>query len=343
MKIQNLLTLARSQGATDLHIISGASVLMRLDGKLAPVSSNKITPEIAKELCYSLLSQEQINNFEKSLDLDFMRVDDENNRYRINFSHNDGNIGAVFRFLPKAPMSIYEIQLPEFVENIFTARKGLVLITGSTSQGKTSTMASIVNEINRNSRKHIITIEDPIEYVIENKKSIIRQREVGKDTKTFLTGLRAALRQDPDIIVVGEMRDYETIKIALTAAETGILVLSTLHIISIDKIIERFLSYAPDGSDGHMRSLLAESLFCVIHQELLPTVDGGKRVACELLVANAAVRHVIRNRSSFHLRNQMQTGKKFGMQTMKQSLDKLHEERVISELIYEETIKNYFM
>ncbi len=341
MNIQEMLHLAREKGATDLHIISGASVLMRINGTLVPASSNKLTPEISKELCYSLLNPDQINEFENNRDLDLMSPDQYDFRHRISISYNDGNVGAVIRLLPKEPISFYEIQLPAFVESVITARKGLVLITGSTSQGKTTTMASIINEINKNHRKHIVTIEDPIEYVFENKLSIIRQREVGKDTKSFLSGLRAALRQDPDIIVVGEMRDYETIKIALSAAETGILVLSTLHIISIDKIIERLLSYAPDGGDGHMRALLSESLYCVIHQELLSAVGGGKRVACEILVATTAVRHVIKKRSSFHLRNIITTGKSRGMQTMKQSLDKLLEENAITDLTYDKIIKNY--
>jgi len=215
------------------------------------------------------------------------------------------------------------------------------LITGSTSQGKTTTMSGIIDEVNTHHRRHIVTIEDPIEYVHPNKQSIVRQREVGKDTRTFSAGLRAALRQDPDVIAIGEMRDYETIKIALTAAETGVLVLSTLHIISIDKIIERLLSYAPEGGDGHIRELLANSLIGVVHQELLPTVDGGKRVACEVLVVTDAVRNVLRSRGMFHLRNLITTGGRFGMQSMKQSVDAMLDEGVITEEMHESVMKNY--
>ena len=221
------------------------------------------------------------------------------------------------------------------------AANGLILITGSTSQGKTTTLSAMIDYINRTQRRHVITIEDPIEYVHRNKKSVIRQREVGKDTQTFARGLRAALRQDPDVIAIGEMRDYDTIKIALTAAETGVLVLSTLHIISIDKIIERLLAYAPDGSDGHIRTLLAESLRGIIHQELLPTKDGGKRIACEILVATDAVRNVMRNRGTFHLRNVITTGQRFGMQTMKASLDQLHEPGIITDAVYNGVLEAY--
>jgi twitching motility protein PilT len=199
----------------------------------------------------------------------------------------------------------------------------------------------MIDAVNENYRKHIITIEDPIEYVHQNKRSIIRQREVGRDTRSFARGLRAALRQDPDVIAIGEMRDYETIKIALTAAETGILVLSTLHIISIDKIVERMLAYAPDGSDGHIRALMAEALLGVVHQELLPTIDGGKRVACEILVATDAVRNVLRKRGTYHLRNAITTGQRFGMQIMKASLDQLRDEGVILDTVYESVLENY--
>jgi twitching motility protein PilT len=233
------------------------------------------------------------------------------------------------------------LNLPPVVRKLAEARKGLVLLTGSTSQGKTTTMAAMIDAVNRTQRKHIVTIEDPIEYVHVNRKSVIRQREVGKDTRSFARGLRAALRQDPDVIAIGEMRDFDTIKIALTAAETGVLVLSTLHVISIDKIIERLLSYAPADGDGHIRSLMAEALLGIIHQELLPTLDGGKRVACEILIATDAVRNVMRNRGTFHLRNVITTGQRYGMQTMKSSLDALLDEGVITEGAHQAVLENY--
>lgn len=337
----NILSLARSKRAADVHIVAGSPVLFRVGGDLVPVTRETLTPEKAKELTYSILTDAQKEEFESKLDIDFMMTDREKNRYRTNVSFNDGDVGAVIRLLASEPKRLDEILMPPVVAQLATARKGLVLLTGSTSQGKTTTMAAMIDEVNRNHRKHIITIEDPIEYVHRNKNSIVRQREVGKDTSSFDRGLRAALRQDPDVIAIGEMRDYDTIRIALTAAETGVLVLSTIHVISIDKIIERLLSYAPESGDGHIRLLLAESLLGVIHQELVPTVDGGKRVACEILMCTDAVRNVMRNRGTFHLRNAIVTGQRWGMRSMKNSLDELFDGGVISQDVYETVVQNY--
>ena len=340
-EIENILSLARNKKATDVHIVSGSPVLLRIEGELHRASQGVLNAQTTKDLSYSLLRPEQIRDFEENLDLDFMTSDSDHNRYRVNVSFNDGDVGAVIRLLPSEPMPLEELRLPELVARMAGVRKGLVLITGSTSQGKTTTMAGMIDAINRHSRKHVVTIEDPIEYVHANKNSIIRQREIGRDTKSFARGLRAALRQDPDVIAIGEMRDYDTIKTALTAAETGVLVFSTLHIISIDKIIERLLSYAPDGNDGHMRALMSEALLGVIHQELLPTVNGGKRVASEILVVTDAVRNVMRNRGTFHLRNLIVTGQRFGMQTMKSSLEQLKQEGAIAESVYGAVVQNY--
>jgi len=339
--IQQILQLARQRRAADVHIVAGSPVLFRVKGELQPVTREVLDPKMARDLAYAMLTPEKIQHFEQHLDYDFMLSDAERNRYRVNIAYNDGTVGAVVRLLASEPMTLEQIRVPPIVKQMTHARKGLILITGATSEGKTTTMAAMIDEINRTQRKHIITIEDPIEYVHHNKQSVVRQREIGKDTKSFERGLRAALRQDPDLIAIGEMRDYETIKIALTAAETGVLVISTIHVISIDKIIERFLAYAPDGSDGHMRSLLSEALLGVIHQELLTTVDGGKRLAVEILVTTDAVRNVMRNRGTFHLRNVITTGQRFGMRSMKQSLDELLDEGVISESVHNRVIENY--
>jgi twitching motility protein PilT len=340
-ELQSILNLAQQKRAADIHIAAGSPVLFRIKGELQPVTREVLDARMSRELTYSLLTAGQIADFEANLDLDFMYVDEKRSRYRVNVNYADATVGAVIRLLAISPMTLEQIRVPEIVTRLAHAQKGLVLITGATSEGKTTTMTAMIDEINRTERKHIITIEDPIEYVHQNRKSVIRQREIGKDTKSFARGLRAALRQDPDVIAIGEMRDYETIKIALTAAETGVLVFSTLHVISIDKIIERFLAYAPDGSDGHMRSLLSEALLGVIHQELLTTVDGGKRLAVEILVATDAVRNVMRNRGTFHLRNVIVTGQRYGMRSMKASLDALLEEGVIAESVYNRTLENY--
>jgi len=337
---KQLLEHAKAQQATDIHICAGAPILFRVGGELVPITKEKLTSEQSKEMSLELLTEDQKIKFEKNLDYDLMLVD-KSGRYRINIGYFDGRVGATIRILPTIPKTIEELHLPDIVKDLAGRRKGLVLITGSTSQGKTTTMAAMIDEINTTCKKHIVTIEDPIEYVHTNKAGVVRQREVGRDTQTFYTGLRAALRQDPDVIAIGEMRDYETIKIALAAAETGVMVLSTLHVISIDKIMERVLSYAPGTDEGQLRFLLAESLQGMIHQELIPTVDGGQRVACEVLVVTSAAKNVIRRKGGFFLRSIIETGKKHGMITMVESVNTLVKQKLIDEGVAKSILVNY--
>ena len=341
MNIEAILKEAVRQEATDIHIMSGMPVMYRIAGDLRALDDTVLLPSSTKSLCYALLSEEQIRAFEKDRDLDIIETQGRH-RFRINLSFAKENIGAVIRVLNYAPIPLEELMLPPVITTICARDKGLFLITGTTSQGKTTTLSGMVDYINRNRNKHIVTIEDPIEYVHENKKSIIRQREIGRDTQSFERGLKAALRQDPDIIVIGEMRDYDSIKIALTAAETGVLVLSTLHAMSIDKIIERLFSYVPAGEDARIRMMLSEVLLGVIHQELIPTRYGKKRVACEILMNTQAVRHTLRRKESYFLKSFIQTGmKSHGMRTMKYSLDELLEAEEISQQIYDEVLINY--
>ncbi|MDD5459214.1 MAG: PilT/PilU family type 4a pilus ATPase [Phycisphaerae bacterium] len=335
-----LLEHAKAQKASDIHICADAPVMFRIGGNLVPASKDKLTAEQSRDVSFSFLTDEQRQKFEQNLDFDLMFANSDG-RYRINIGYFNGQIGSTIRTLPTEPMSLEQLHLPDIVEDLANRRKGLVLITGSTSQGKTTTMSAMIDEINRTSAKHIITIEDPIEYVHTNKTGVVRQREVGRDTQSFYSGLRAALRQDPDIIAIGEMRDYETIKIALAAAETGVLVLSTLHVISIDKIIERLLSYAPATDEMQLRLLLAESLQGMIHQELLPTVNGGRRLACEILVVTGAARNIIRRKGGFFLRSVIETGKKHGMTTMPESVGELLERGIISEGVAKSVLANY--
>ncbi len=338
--IKKLITLAIEKEASDIHICAGAPVLFRIGKELIPSTMGKVSPELAERLVFEMLTPTQIEEFRRLLDYDLMIFDDEG-RYRVNISYNDRSIGAVIRILPERAKTIDELALPPIVHELARATKGIILITGSTSQGKTTTMSGIIQEINRTDRKHIITIEDPIETVHTPEGSIIRQREIGRDTKTFATGLRAAMRQDPDVILIGEMRDYETLKIALTAAETGVLVLSTLHIISIDKLIERLLSYGPTDEQDHVRYLLAGALVGVIHQELIPSLDGGKRVACEVLIATDAVKNIVRHRDSFMLRNVITTGGRYGMISMRQSIGDLIEQGLVDRDVAEGIMVNY--
>lgn len=338
--IRRIIKTAKQKKASDVHLCAGAPVTCRIGKELLPISDRPLTSEFSRKLAYELLSQEQINQFENLLDFDLMLADDEG-RYRVNIHYNDGNVGAIIRILPGEPRTLDELHLPPVVRDLAFRTKGLVLITGSTSQGKTTTMSAMIHEINKHSRRHIITIEDPIEYMQVNDQSIIRQRSVGKDTHSFTSGLRAALRQDPDVIAIGEMRDYDTIKIALTAAETGVLVISTLHVISLDKMIERLLSYSLASDENSLRYSLADSLLGAIHQELVPTTDGGKRVACEILTSNDAVRNLIRKGTGFHLKTIISTGAKFGMVTMKQSITRLLEEGLITEELAQNILVNY--
>ena len=338
--IKKLLQLARTNKATDIHICAGAPILFRIGRDLVPSMAGKVTPDLAERMVLEMLTPEQQVQFREQLDYDLM-VGDESGRYRVNISYNDRAVGAVIRILPENAHSIDELQLPEVVRTLSRATKGLILITGSTSQGKSATMSAIIHEINQKQRKHIVTIEDPIETVHDNHMSIVRQREVGRDTKSFYSGLRAALRQDPDVVAIGEMRDYETIKIALTAAETGVLVLSTLHIISIDKLIERILSYGPSEDQNHIRYLLAGALQGVIHQELLPTTEGRKRVACEVLVANDAAKNIIRHRDSFMLRNIINTGGRTGMISMRNSVKELVDAGLVDQELADGVLANY--
>ncbi|MBN1395534.1 MAG: PilT/PilU family type 4a pilus ATPase [Pirellulales bacterium] len=338
--IRKILLAAKAKKASDVHICAGAPIVCRVGKDLLPISEKPIGSDTSRKLSYDLLSPEQISKFEKLLDYDLMLADEEG-RYRVNINYNDGNVGAVIRILPGEPKTLDQLHLPPIVKTLCYRTKGFILITGSTSQGKTTTLSAMIHEINKHCKKHIITIEDPIEYLQVNDKSIVRQRGVGKDTQSFSSGLRAALRQDPDVIAIGEMRDYDTIKIALTAAETGVLVISTLHVISIDKMLERLLSYGLASDENNLRYSLADSLQGAIHQELLPTLDGGKRVACEILASTDAVRNLIRKGTGYHLKSIITTGGKFGMVTMKQSVARLLEDGIISEDVAQSVLSNY--
>lgn len=335
-----LFDFAVEQHATDIHICAGAPVQFRIGGKLKPVTEEPLSPEKSRQICYEMLTTDQIEILENNLDFDLMLAY-STARFRINVGYFNGSVGATIRVLSGEPKMPDELFLPETVKTLAQKEKGLVLITGSTSQGKTTIMSAMINHINTTQKKHIVTIEDPIEYVHVNKKGIVRQREVGRDTKTFATGLRAALRQDPDVIAIGEMRDYETIKIALTAAETGILVLSTLHVISIDKMIERILSYGPDEGENTIRFLLAETLQGVIHQELLPLVTSGQRVACEIMTTTTGAKNILRRKGGYHLRTVIDTGKKHGMCTMTDSIEKLLTDNLIKSETAKRVLVNY--
>ena len=339
--LKGLLLLAREMQATDLHILAGSPVYARVDGALRAITDSPLTASTARHLAFAMLSERQRATFDETLDVDLMCVDDDQHRYRLNVGYANGTIGAVVRLLPRIPLPLEQLKLPPLVEAMTHRGKGLVLITGSTSQGKTTTMASMVDAINQHSRKHIVTIEDPIEYVHPQGQSLIRQREVGRDTATFTSGLRAALRQDPDVVLIGEMRDYDTIEIALRAASSGVLVISTVHIVSVERLMDRLLSYAPPGRELLIRTMASEALQLVVHQELLPTVDGGKRVAAEVVLGTRAVRNMLKTGSDTQLRSAILSGRDVGMVTMQASVDALLNEGAISEEVRDAVLKNY--
>ncbi len=336
-----LLHEARVRRATDLHIATGMPISARIDGVLQPIGEKVLDAAGARRLACALLDPAEEERLEEAKDIDVIRLDPERRRHRMNVAFHNDAVGAVIRLLPVSPIPLAELRLPPIVDELAHRGKGLVLVTGSTSMGKTTTMASLLDQINRSHGRHIITIEDPIEYWHESLRSVVRQREVGKDMHSFADGLRAARRQDPDVILIGEMRDFETIEIALRAAESGVLVISTLHIITVERLMDRVLTYCPPGREGFLRGMLAEALQAVIHQELLPTRDGGKRVACEILVASRAVRNILKSGSDAQLRSQMQIGRGIGMVSMEQSVNDLLLEEAITEEVAERVLRTY--
>ncbi len=336
LSIHDVLRHGRANGVSDIHVAPGAPLLFRIASQLVPVTPQTLTSKQSARLSLELLNEGQRQQFHKDHDYDFMAIDDYG-RYRVNVGYFDGEIGTIIRLLAQRPRTLEELKVPPIIKEFAGATKGLVLFTGSASQGKTTTMTAIIDEINTKHPRHVT----PIEYLHVNKKGLVRQRQTGRDTADFHSGLRAALRQNPDVISIGEMRDFETIKIAFTAAETGCLVLSTLHIMSIDKIIERILSFVPTEDEGHIRYVLADTLVAVIHQELVPARDGGKRLACEILVVNQATKNIIRNRGTFFLRNVITTGRKFGMISMQNSLQSLVDEGAITPQTMADVMVNY--
>jgi twitching motility protein PilT len=340
-ELTQLLAMARELQVSDVHILAGNPVLGRVNGKLVPMTPGPISASVARHLSCAPLGDRLRATIDEALDVDVMCTDADGHRYRIAVGFANGTVGAVIRLLPRRPIPLEELNLPPVVREMTERGKGLILVTGSTSQGKTTTMAAMVDLINKTSHKHIVTIEDPIEYVHEPDKALIRQREVGRDTKTFASGLRAALRQDPDVLLVGEMRDYETIDIALRAASSGVLVISTIHIVSLDRLTDRLAAYAPPDKVALVRTLMSEVLACAIHQELLPTLEGRKQVACEVLVGTRAVRNLLKSGTESGLRTALMSGGSSGMLTMQSSLDFLFDTGVISEEVRDDVMKNY--
>jgi twitching motility protein PilT len=321
LHIDDLLRLMAERKASDLHLSIGTPPTLRIDGDLMQLSTEKISPAKMNELIYNILTDEQITTFEENWELDFAYSVRGLSRFRVNVHRQRGTIGAVFRSVPVDPPSLDGLNMPEVLKVLCSRPRGLVLVTGPTGSGKSTTQAAMIREINVTRRRHIVTVEDPIEFLHRNEKSIIIQREVGSDTKSFSASLRHVLRQDPDVILIGEMRDLETIAAAITAAETGHLVLATLHTTSAAQTIDRIVDVFPPHQQEQIRVQLSTVLEGIVSQTLLPLADGKGRIcAQEVLVANSAIRNLIREGKSHQIPSVLQSGASEGMQGLDQAL-----------------------
>lgn len=331
MELRDFLLLAIEKRASDLHLTYDSPPILRIDGKLITTNYSPLTREMLKKMIYSILTDHQKEKFERDRELDFSLALSGMDRFRVNIHMQRGSVEAAFRRIPLFIPNMQDLGIPPVVADLARKPNGLVLLTGPTGTGKTTTLASIINLINEEKEKLIICIEDPIEYVHFNKKSIIKQREVYSDTHSFSEALKRCLRQDPDIIVVGEMRDLETIGTALTAAETGHLVLATLHTQDAPKTIERIIDVFPPYQQQQVKLQLASALQGVISQRLLPRADGeGRVLATEIMVATPGIRNLVREQAIEQIPTSIQTGSAYGMHTMDKCLQRLYQEGVIS-------------
>jgi twitching motility protein PilT len=329
-KIDVLLTEMVKSGASDLHMSAGLPPMLRLKGDLVPTKHGQLSHRINEQLFFELMTEGQQKRLQTTLELDMAYDIEGLARFRCNFFYQARGISAVFRQIPADIQPLDQLGMPAGIQNILMIRKGLVLVTGPTGSGKSTTLAAIIDHINRTAEQHIITIEDPLEFVHENRKSLITQREIGAHATSFAEALRVASREDPDIILIGEMRDLETISLALTCAELGILVYGTLHTNSAIKSIDRIINSFPANQQNQTRSMLSESLKAVLAQQLLKTADGkGRCAAVEILIGSPAISNLIREGRLTQIASAIQTGTSEGMQTMDQALQQLVDQKRI--------------
>ena len=329
--IDELLEMVVENDASDLHLSVGLPPVLRIDGELKMARYDPLTAPIAQRILYDILSDDQIQRFETELELDCSYAMRRIARFRVNIYRERGNVAGAFRLIPTRIPTIQELGLPPVVEELARRRRGLLLATGPTGSGKSTSQAAIIGQINEERGEHIITIEDPIEYLHSHKKSIINQREVGEDTHSFGNALRSALREDPDVLLVGEMRDLETIQLAITAAETGHLVLATLHTNNSAESVDRAVDVFPPSQQEQIRVMLANNLLAILSQQLLPRAgQPGRIAAVEVMIANAAIRNLIRENKAFQMHSIIQTSAEQGMQTMDQALRDLQQQGLIT-------------
>jgi twitching motility protein PilT len=318
--------------ASDLHVTAGLPPMVRINGKVQPLDYPPLTPNVTRELIYDILTGDQRQRLENDWELDFSYSLPRTARFRVNVYFQRGSLGAAFRAIPEVIKSINELGLPAAVEDMTEKPRGLVLVTGPTGSGKSTTLAAMIDKINETRSEHIMSVEDPIEFLHSHKKCIVNQREVNQDTKSFAQALKHVLRQDPDVILVGEMRDLETISLAVTAAETGHLVFGTLHTQDTPQTVDRVIDVFPPHQQHQVRAQLANALQGIITQTLIPSIDGrGRVVACEVLVPTPGVRNLIREAKNHQIYSAMQTGGKFGMQTMDAALVELVRKALITQ------------
>jgi len=329
-QIDAFFKMMHEMGASDLHLSSGSQPIIRLHGDLERVKYKVLEHDELRKMLYEITQESKVKEFEETGDVDFAYEIPDLARYRVNFFMQARGMGAVFREIPQEILTVDELGLPSLLKNLAMLPKGLVLVTGPTGSGKSTTLAAMVDYANKMRKQHILTIEDPIEFMHKPDNCLVNQRELGRDTRSFAAAIRGALREDPDIILVGEMRDLETIQLALEAAETGHLVFSTLHTISASKTIDRIIEVFPGDLQGQIRSGLSESLRAVIAQGLFKRVDKKGRVAAlEILVGVPAVRNLIRENKTFQLNSVIETGKKYGMMGLDDSIMDLLQKQLI--------------
>lgn len=335
-RIDGLFKMMKEQGASDLHLSSGSQPIFRLHGEMVRLNFKVLAHEEIQALLYEILSEKQKSEFEAKRDLDFAYSIPDLARFRSNIMMQHKGIAAVFRMIPSKILSADQLALPEGVRRMTGLKKGLVLVTGPTGSGKSTTLAAMIDLINSTRGEHILTLEDPLEFIHENKLSLLNQRQIGVHSESFAAALRAALREDPDVILVGEMRDLETISLAMTAAETGHLVFGTLHTSSAAKTIDRIIDVFPRDGQEQARSMLSESLKGVVCQQLLKTAEGKGRVAAfEIMVGTPAIANLIREGKTFQIPSIIQTARKDGMQLLDQHLlDLLKTKTILPEETY---------
>jgi len=329
MDIAELLAFTVKQNASDLHLSAGLPPLIRVDGDVKRINVDALDDRTVHNMIYDIMTDKQQKDFEEFLECDFSFDLPNLARFRVNAFNQQRGPGAVFRTIPSKVLTLEQLHAPEILKKISDQPRGIVLVTGPTGSGKSTTLAAMINYVNETEHGHILTVEDPVEFVHTSKNCLINQREVGKDTLGFNNALRSALREDPDVILVGEMRDLETIRLALTAAETGHLVFGTLHTSSAAKTIDRIIDVFPAAEKDMVRAMLSESLRAVISQSLLKKIGGGRAAAHEIMIGTPAIRNLIREGKVAQMYSMIQTGQGFGMQTLDQCLQELVRQRTI--------------